>query len=309
MLAKKHNVTVFKDGKLNKGWAGHTVERYLGLPINSAQSPNLGTWELKVVPLVKAVDGSLSVKETVAITMLDPEEVKHKEFQDSHLYTKLRKQIVVGRIREDDCESKSIVHSCNCFELEKTTLYYLVELDYYDIKHSVIGEYISSKIGRFIQTRTKGKGHGSTSRAFYARKDFVEFLAGLKDIPVFDPKTGPAAAFTDNKHQFFPHPPTTPVQVSREVHYDHVERKARSDCSRHAGQLNMQNRRQYDTEISRLPYNQSGEGRHKCPYCAYEAGYYAGETDMTRELKSKMNGWLDSKPDQETPHRFRLSSN
>lgn len=33
-LADQYNVTVFKDGKKNKGWAGHVIERYLGLPIN-----------------------------------------------------------------------------------------------------------------------------------------------------------------------------------------------------------------------------------------------------------------------------------
>ena len=30
-VAEAHGVTVWKDGKLNKGWAGHTLERYLGL--------------------------------------------------------------------------------------------------------------------------------------------------------------------------------------------------------------------------------------------------------------------------------------
>ena len=46
-LAKKYNVTVFKNGKKNKGWAGHVIERYLELPLNSSQSPNFGSWELK----------------------------------------------------------------------------------------------------------------------------------------------------------------------------------------------------------------------------------------------------------------------
>lgn len=39
-LVDRYNVTVWKEGKLNKGWAGHVIERYLGLPLNSAQSPN-----------------------------------------------------------------------------------------------------------------------------------------------------------------------------------------------------------------------------------------------------------------------------
>ncbi|MDI6727706.1 MAG: hypothetical protein QMD44_02105 [Thermodesulfovibrionales bacterium] len=31
-LADCYDVTVWKSGKLNKGWAGHVIERYLGLP-------------------------------------------------------------------------------------------------------------------------------------------------------------------------------------------------------------------------------------------------------------------------------------
>jgi DNA mismatch repair protein MutH len=47
-LALEYGVTVTTpDGKVNKGWAGHVCERYLGLPVNSAQSPNFGSWELK----------------------------------------------------------------------------------------------------------------------------------------------------------------------------------------------------------------------------------------------------------------------
>jgi len=45
-LAKQYGVTVYRNGKVNKGWAGHVFERHLQLPINSAQSPNFGSWEL-----------------------------------------------------------------------------------------------------------------------------------------------------------------------------------------------------------------------------------------------------------------------
>ena len=38
LLANKYGITVFKNDKKNKGWAGHVVERCLGLPLNSAQS-------------------------------------------------------------------------------------------------------------------------------------------------------------------------------------------------------------------------------------------------------------------------------
>jgi len=45
-LADQFNVTVWSQGnKKNKGWAGHTIEHYLGLALNSSRSPNFGSWE------------------------------------------------------------------------------------------------------------------------------------------------------------------------------------------------------------------------------------------------------------------------
>ncbi|MBA7547641.1 DNA mismatch repair protein MutH [subsurface metagenome] len=52
-LAVQYEVTVFKDGKKNKGWAGHVIERYLGLQLNSSRNPNFGSWELKGISLKK----------------------------------------------------------------------------------------------------------------------------------------------------------------------------------------------------------------------------------------------------------------
>ncbi len=48
------------------------------------------------------------------------------------------------------------------------------------------------------------------------------------------------------------------------------------DCQKHHGQHNIANRKQLDPILKEFPENQSGEGRHKCPYCAYEMGYANG---------------------------------
>jgi len=97
-LASKYAVTIWKKDKKNKGWAGHVLERYLGLPINSAQSPNFGSWELKIVPLKKSVNGRITVKETMAITMIDPYNVANTPFEQSHLLAKLKKAVVCARL-------------------------------------------------------------------------------------------------------------------------------------------------------------------------------------------------------------------
>ncbi len=79
-LAEQYGITIFKNNKKNKGWAGQVIERYLGLPLNSAQSPNFGSWELKTISLKRLKNGQLKVKETMAITMIDPYNVKNKDF-------------------------------------------------------------------------------------------------------------------------------------------------------------------------------------------------------------------------------------
>ena len=70
-MADEYRIPVWKNGHENKGWAGLVIEHYLGLPQNSRQEPDFGTWELKVVPLRRDADGNLRVKESMAITMLE----------------------------------------------------------------------------------------------------------------------------------------------------------------------------------------------------------------------------------------------
>jgi DNA mismatch repair protein MutH len=185
-LADQLNVTVWsKDNKKNKGWAGHTIERYLGLAPNSSRSPDFGSWELKLVPLVvRVVRGSrvLRVKETMAITMIDP--VEGREFEKSHLFNKLQRIVVVARIFESQADKRSIVHSVVSFDLNDPKIYAQVEADYNLVQETIRTKGFSSlsgEMGKLVQPRTKGQGHGSTSRAFYARKEFVAHILGLRE--------------------------------------------------------------------------------------------------------------------------------
>jgi len=180
-LADLHQVTVWKDGKKNKGWAGHTLERFLGLPINSAQSPNFGSWELKQVQLVPKRDGMLRVKETMAITMIDPVNVVAKPFEGSHLLAKLQKIVVVARVFESQADDRSLLHSVAEFDLSEPEIYQQVKADYELVRETIIRDgfsALSGSMGVLVQPRTKGPGHGSISRAFYARSHFVARILG-----------------------------------------------------------------------------------------------------------------------------------
>ncbi len=195
-LAEKHGVTIWTPAiaitetvgphcKLNKGWAGHTIERYLGLALNSSRAPNFGSWELKLIPLKRRKDGSLQVKETMAITMIDPVEVAAKPFEESHLYTKLRKTLVAARVFENKSETSSLLYSVAEFDLDDPKIFSQVKKDYEQVRNVIKTEgfnALSGRMGVLVQPRTKGAGHGTVSRAFYARTDFVAHIIGLKAL-------------------------------------------------------------------------------------------------------------------------------
>lgn len=184
-LAEVYRVTVWKNGHKNKGWAGQVIEQYLGLPQNSLQAPDFGSWELKVVPLVRAADGALRVKESMAITMIEPAEVIASKFEDSHLYDKLRSMIVVARIFENVEDTSSVLHSAAEFDLDNPSIRRQVAADYEAIREVIRLkglESLTGDTGKYVQARTKGRGHGSTSRAFYARALFVAHILNLHKL-------------------------------------------------------------------------------------------------------------------------------
>lgn len=182
-VAQRHGVTIFVEGRKNKGWAGHTLERYLGLPLNSLQAPDFIDWEFKSTSLIKGKDGRLIVKETLAITMIKESDVLGKEFEESYLFHKLRRILLVARIHESTREERSILHSIAEFDLTDPALFHALKADYETIRQVIReGGTLSGTLGRFIQPRTKGAGHGSTSRAFYARKELVAHLLNITPL-------------------------------------------------------------------------------------------------------------------------------
>lgn len=189
-MADEYKIPVWKNDRENKGWAGLVIERYLGLPQNSRQEPDFGDWELKVVPLRKDADGILRVKESMAITMLEPAEVLSDKFEDSHLCDKLRSMVVVSRVYENREETHSILHAAAEFDLDDPKIRDQVVADYETIRQQIRARGIDSvtgDLGKLVQARTKGRGHGSTTRAFYARPIFVAHILNLQKL-AFMPK-------------------------------------------------------------------------------------------------------------------------
>ena len=137
---------------------------------------------MKIVPLKQLKTGEVVVKETMAITMIDPVNVLQCTFEKSHLLTKLRKIVVCARMFESKEERSSFLVKVSTFDLDNPTTYNQVKADY-NLVHETIKttgfHSLTGKMGVFVQPRTKGAGHGTTSRAFYARKAFVSHILGL----------------------------------------------------------------------------------------------------------------------------------
>ncbi|MBA3321005.1 MAG: hypothetical protein H0T45_06105 [Pyrinomonadaceae bacterium] len=184
-LADRFGVPVWKNGRKNKGWAGHVLERYLGLAQNSRPTADFGTWDLKLVSLRRAADDTVRVKESMAIAMLEPTEVVSNRFEDSHLYDKFRSLIVAGRIFENEQDASSILHSAVKFDLDEPRIFRQVRDDFELIRETIRAQgfgALSGELGALIQSRTKGRGHGSSSRAFYARVRFVAHMLNLHKL-------------------------------------------------------------------------------------------------------------------------------
>lgn len=156
----------------NKGATGLLLETITGIP-HTSNCLDCEDGELKTFPLKKLKNSSLVPKETLAVTMVCPEELKEKCFVDSRCCKKMNRMLLVPYLREGD----NIVYlKPTLLEKEKSPdLYKILENDYQTIQkdYSLSGR-LKSEVGKYLQTRTKGAGHGSTSRAFYLRTTFLK---------------------------------------------------------------------------------------------------------------------------------------
>ena len=149
----------------NKGAVGHLLEDLLGIP-RSSECLDLSDGELKIVPLKQLKSGKIVPKETIAVTMMEKEFV---DFADSRCFKKMNRMLVVPYLRNDE----TIRFYPSTFLELKNDLFKLIEADYAEIRSNPL----QSKIGKYLQTRTKGPGGTIKTRAFYLRTSFIsEFV-------------------------------------------------------------------------------------------------------------------------------------
>jgi hypothetical protein len=161
----------------NKGAVGLFAETILGIP-HSPRCLDCSDGELKVFPIHRDRHGVAEPKETIAVTMLDREALVAEGFLTSRAYRKMNRMLCVPYERFGE---EVVFYAPTLIELDVLAALREQLMADYDAIRSGWRESgsLTSAVGTLLQTRTKGKGHGSTSRAFYLRKEFAKKFVAL----------------------------------------------------------------------------------------------------------------------------------
>lgn len=184
-LTKKYKVTTYETGKQNKGWKGLILEKLAGLDTNTSKAPNGLSYELKSVSF-RYIKGELTPKETMAITMINPQELKNDSFFESHCWEKLKSMIFCAVMwHGKNAEKAELIKVASLDFLQEDCLIKEIQSDYDFIRTKLIKhgfESLTGKDGKWIQARTKGTGginprtgeKRPITRAFYAKTKLVK---------------------------------------------------------------------------------------------------------------------------------------
>ena len=170
LLGKQYTLPITR----NKGLPGIFLEDLLGLK-HTTDCLDCSDGELKIFPVKKLKDGRIVPKETMAITMLSTDELRTNDFKSSKCCKKISRMLIVPYYRSGDSIQFMNPKIIDRDFTEFAELYNTIESDYNQIRKNYIDNGIlQSKTGTLLQNRTKGSGHGSTSRAFYLRPAFMK---------------------------------------------------------------------------------------------------------------------------------------
>jgi len=131
-------------------------------------------------PVKKLKNGAVVPKESIAVTMLSTDELSKNDFKSSKCCKKMSRMLLVPYYRNGDnitfMNPKIIDRDC----AEFVELFNTFESDYNQIRTNFIENgVLQSETGTLLQNRTKGTGHGSTTRAFYLRPAFMKQFVPL----------------------------------------------------------------------------------------------------------------------------------
>lgn len=171
----------------DKGWRGKTLEHVLQLQSNN-QLRDFSNGELKTVPIILKNDIA-KIKETVCVTILNPEELLCTEFLNSNLYKKIQRTLFVLINNE-----KHSIYDYKIIDLNEPQHKHVVDL--LSIDYASICEYIidnlyqdksltynfTGKLGKYVQPRPKVGTKGEYIYAFYFKTILLSHLLLGQDL-------------------------------------------------------------------------------------------------------------------------------
>jgi DNA mismatch repair protein MutH len=161
----------------NKGAQGLLLETLTGIP-HTSNSLDCTDGELKVYPVIRNSKGVLVPKETVAVCMLSTDDLRESEFEASRPGKKMSTMLVVPYQR--DGENITFLEPFTFRFTDHPEITAALRADYDTIRQKfLLDGTLTGATGALLQNRTKGAGHGSTSRAFYLRKEFMKSLVPI----------------------------------------------------------------------------------------------------------------------------------
>jgi len=184
-FAHQHHITIEKNGKVNKGWVGLTVERMAKLGFSNKAERDGFDFELKTTKLMFQGDRWVP-KETIKVTQLNPDLILEETFETSTLWNKLQRQIIVGCHYESPVLCRAI--SLSAIDISDPELKSSIRAFWEEVRHTVgageIAEYHNlGTFEEFLQLRPTGSeklfstcpitGEKFPSRAFYATKKLL----------------------------------------------------------------------------------------------------------------------------------------
>jgi hypothetical protein len=166
-LYEKGSLCNLCQANANKGLTGLILEKMSGLP-NSTKKLDCDDGDLKTHRVITLKDGTLQVKETMALSMFNLSHVVENSFETSD-YSKKLETLVVAPNTKDEKTGLISVHKPKLVRLKKDypVFWEQIKLDYETIReYAKKGTKLTASQGILMQTRTKGSAN-STTRAFY----------------------------------------------------------------------------------------------------------------------------------------------
>lgn len=194
-LAEELGVTVRKEGRLNKGWAGQTIERVAALHAGNAQRRDGSDFELKSTTLQPDRAGIWQPRETIKITAMNPRAILEETFETSALWNKLASLILVGthlptenecrvvRVQSFDCDDPLLVAEVRAYWNEVRAVIVAGEIaDYSSLGTSENVLQLRPTGNRFTNSTCPISGRRYQAQAFYGTKRLVRRILGLSEL-------------------------------------------------------------------------------------------------------------------------------